>query len=1047
MAPFFIERPVFAWVIAILIMLAGLLAIKTLPIQQYPTIAPPTVNINASYPGASAKTIENTVTQIIEQNMSGLDYLRYFSATSDSSGNVTVTLTFEPEADPDIAQVQVQNKLSQAMRLLPQEVQQQGVRVTKSSGSFLLVAAFYSENNQMSQYEISDYVASNLQDPISRINGVGQIQVFGPQNSMRIWMDPNKLISYKLTTIDLINAIKSQNNQIAAGQLGGAPAVPGQQLNATVIALTRLQTVEEFSDILIRVNPDGSRIFLKDVARVEMGAENYDLVARFVGKPASGIGVNLSSGANALATADAVKQKIKDLSPFFPQDLKVDYPFDTTPFVKVSIKDVIRTLFEAICLVFIVMYVFLQNFRATIIPTIAVPVVLLGTFGVLAAFGYSINTLTLFGMVLAIGLLVDDAIVVVENVERIMEEDNLSPKDATKKSMGQITGALIGIAMVLSAVFVPMAFFSGSAGAIYRQFSVTVVSSMVLSVLVALSLTPALCATLLKSTGNNKIRHDKYNKYSIFKQFNKGFERATHFYEKTVGIVLSRKIIFIIIYFILTAVMILFFLRIPTSFLPDEDQGRMFALISTPPNATTERTMKVVKQLENYLLTKEQDNVKNFFTVVGFSFAGRGQNAGMAFVNLKDWKVRTRSEQKVFAIAARTNANMAKIRDALIFMITPPAVQELGNAGGFDFQLLDRANLGHEKLMDARNQLLGMAAQNKNLIGVRPNGLEDTPQYKIDVDQVKASSLALSLNDIYSTLGSAWGSTYVNDFIDKGRVKKVYLQAEASSRMLPSDINKWYVRNANNEMVPFSNFATGHWELGSPRLERFNGISSSQIQGNAAPGVSSGQAMSEIEAMAAKLPPGFGFEWTGLSFEERHAGSQAPVLYAISLLIVFLSLAALYESWSIPFAVILVVPLGILGAVIATHFFGQLNNIYFQVGLLLTIGLSAKNAILIVEFAKKLHENGTNLISATLEAAHIRLRPIIMTSTALILGVLPLAISSGVGSGSQNAIGVGVVGGMISATILIIFFAPLFFVVIYQLSKNIKNTKKQETQR
>lgn len=1040
MARFFIDRPVFAWVIAILIMLAGIIAIKILPIQQYPTIAPPTVTISASYPGASATTLENTVTKVIEQNMNGLDYFRYFSATSDSSGNVSITITFEPEANPDIAQVQVQNKLSQAMRLLPQEVQQLGIRVNKSTGSFLLVAAFYSADGNMSQYEISDYVSSNIQDPISRINGVGQLQVFGPQHSMRIWLDPNKIINYKLSMQDIIKAIQEQNSQISAGQLGGAPSIQGQQLNATIVAQTRLETPEQFGNILIRVNPDGSRVFLQDVARIEMGAENYDIIARFIGKPAAGIGVNLATGANALKTIDAVKQRIKELSPYFPKGLQVSYPVDTAPFVRLSIMGVIETLIIAILLVFGVMYLFLQNFRATFIPTIAVPVVLLGTFGVLAAFNYSINTLTLFGMVLAIGLLVDDAIVVVENVERLMHEEGLSPIEATRKSMDQITGALIGIALVLSAVFVPMAFFSGSTGAIYRQFSITVVSSMILSVFVALSLTPALCATILKNQQNTSVAHKK----GFFNKFNNAFERTNEAYKNGVYWALNKRVLLFIIYGAFVATMAIVFLKIPTSFLPEEDQGRLFVIASTPPGATSERTLAVVKKMEQYFAEKEQDNIESFFTVVGFSFAGRGQNSAMAFINLKDWKLRKNPDQKLSAIANRIMFNLSSIRDATIFAIKPPAVPELGNAGGFDFQLLDKANLGHEKLMAARNQLLGMAAQNKKLSAVRPNGLEDTPQYKIEIDQVKAKALGISITDINNILSSAWSSTYVNDFIDKSRVKKVYLQSDASDRMLPSDINKWFVRNATNQMVPFSNFTTGHWEQGSPRLERFNGFSSRQIQGSSAPGISSGEAIEEMQNMADKLPQGIGFAWSSLSFEEIRAGAQAPMLYTLSLLVIFLCLAALYESWSIPFAVILVVPLGILGAVIATKIMGQSNDVYFQVGLLLTIGLSAKNAILIVEFAKNLHENGSNLIDAAIEASRLRLRPIIMTSLAFILGVLPLALASGAGSGSQNAIGVGVVGGMLFATILIIFFAPFFFVMIFSLLKRKEHNSKAE---
>lgn len=1029
MARFFIDRPVFAWVLAILIMGGGLLSIFTLPVQQYPTIAPPSVQISASYPGASAETLENTVTQVIEQSLNGIDYLRYFSATSDSSGNVSITVTFEPEADADIAQVQVQNKLSQALPLLPQEVQQRGVRVTKSSGSFLLVAAFYSADDSMSQYQISDFVASNIQDPISRVNGVGQIQVFGPQNSMRVWLDPAKLYNFNLTTIDIVNAIRAQNNQVSAGQLGGAPAVKGQQLNATIVAQTRLETTEEFGAIVLRVNQDGSRVFLRDVARIELGAENYEIIARFKGKPASGIGVNLATGANALETAQAVKDRIKELSPYFPAGMEVSYPYDTTPFVKISIEGVVHTLIEAIVLVFLVMFLFLQSWRATFIPTIAVPVVLLGTFGVMAVLGYSINTLTMFGLVLAIGLLVDDAIVVVENVERVMEEEDLSPVEATRKSMDQITGALIGIGLVLSAVFVPMAFFTGSTGAIYRQFSVTVVSAMALSVFVALTLTPALCATMLKKGDS------PHSKKGFFGWFNRTFDRSADKYSRGVGRVVKTKAPLLLLYVVIVAVMAIVFLRIPTAFLPQEDQGRMFVLVSTPPGSTSERTLEAVKQVEDYLTNNEKETVENFFTVVGFSFAGRGQNSAMAFVNMRDWSERKDDDKKVSAIVGRAGAAFAAIRDARVFPIVPPPVPELGNAGGFDFQLVDRSGQGHAKLIAARNQMLGMAAQDKRVTGVRPNGLEDTPQYKLDIDQVKASALGLSLADINATLTSAWGSTYVNDFIDNNRVKKVYLQADAKYRMLPEDIDLWYVRNDSGQMVPFSNFATAHWEYGSPRLERFNGASSRNIQGSAAEGVSSGEAMKAVEEIAQKLPEGFGIEWSGLSYEERRAGAQAPALYAISLAVVFLCLAALYESWSIPFSVMLVVPLGILGAVLATYFADQSNDVYFQVGLLLTIGLSAKNAILIVEFAKDLHEQGKSVVEAAIEAARLRLRPIIMTSLAFILGVLPLALASGAGSGSQNAIGIGVVGGMLSATVLTIFFAPLFFVMIYSVFK------------
>jgi hydrophobe/amphiphile efflux-1 (HAE1) family protein len=1028
MAKFFIDRPIFAWVIAIIIMLAGGLAIMKLPIAQYPTIAPPAISISANYPGADAKTVQDTVTQVIEQNMNGIDNLLYMSSSSDSSGSVTITITFDSGTDADIAQVQVQNKLQLAMPLLPQEVQQQGVSVEKSSSSFLMVLGMINTDGSMTQEDISDYVGATIKDPISRTRGVGDVQLFGAQYAMRIWMDPNKLNNYQLTPVDVIAAIKAQNAQVAAGQLGGTPPVKGQQLNASIIAQTRLKSADEFSKILLKVNQDGSRVLLKDVAKVELGGENYNVVARFNGQPASGLGIKLATGANALDTANAVRATVEKLQPFFPAGLKVVYPYDTTPFVKISIKEVVKTLVEAIVLVFLVMYLFLQNFRATLIPTIAVPVVLLGTFAILAVFGYSINTLTMFGMVLAIGLLVDDAIVVVENVERVMVEEGLPPKEATRKSMEQIQGALVGIAMVLSAVFIPMAFFGGSTGAIYRQFSITIVSAMVLSVLVAMILTPALCATLLKPIAKG----EHHEKKGFFGWFNNMFDKSTHHYTDSVGNILRSTGRYLVLYLLIVVGMAFLFIRLPSSFLPDEDQGVFLTMAQLPAGATQERTQAVLDDVTKYYLEKEKDNVNSVFTVNGFGFSGQGQNTGLAFVSLKDWDERPGEENKVPAIAGRASAEFSKIKDAVVFAFNLPAIVELGTATGFDFQLIDQANLGHEKLTQARNQLFGEVAKHSDLlVGVRPNGLEDTPQFKIDIDQEKAQALGVSISDINTTLGAAWGGSYVNDFIDRGRVKKVYLMADAPFRMLPSDINNWYVRGSTGQMVPFSAFSSAHWEYGSPRLERYNGLPSMEILGQAAPGKSTGEAMDLMEQLASKLPTGIGYDWTGMSYQERLSGNQAPALYAISLIVVFLCLAALYESWSIPFSVMLVVPLGVVGALLAATLRGLTNDVYFQVGLLTTIGLSAKNAILIVEFAKDLMEKeGKGLIEATLEAVRMRLRPILMTSLAFILGVMPLVISSGAGSGAQNAVGTGVMGGMVTATVLAIFFVPVFFVVV-----------------
>ncbi|HAK7704976.1 TPA: efflux RND transporter permease subunit [Salmonella enterica] len=1028
MANFFIRRPIFAWVLAIILMMAGALAIMQLPVAQYPTIAPPAVSISATYPGADAQTVQDTVTQVIEQNMNGIDNLMYMSSTSDSAGSVTITLTFQSGTDPDIAQVQVQNKLQLATPLLPQEVQQQGISVEKSSSSFLMVAGFVSDNPNTTQDDISDYVASNIKDSISRLNGVGDVQLFGAQYAMRIWLDANLLNKYQLTPVDVINQLKVQNDQIAAGQLGGTPALPGQQLNASIIAQTRLKDPEEFGKVTLRVNTDGSVVHLKDVARIELGGENYNVVARINGKPASGLGIKLATGANALDTATAIKAKLAELQPFFPQGMKVVYPYDTTPFVKISIHEVVKTLFEAIILVFLVMYLFLQNIRATLIPTIAVPVVLLGTFAVLAAFGYSINTLTMFGMVLAIGLLVDDAIVVVENVERVMMEDNLPPREATEKSMSQIQGALVGIAMVLSAVFIPMAFFGGSTGAIYRQFSITIVSAMALSVLVALILTPALCATLLKPVSAE--HHEK--KSGFFGWFNTRFDHSVNHYTNSVSGIVRNTGRYLIIYLLIVVGMAVLFLRLPTSFLPEEDQGVFLTMIQLPSGATQERTQKVLDQVTHYYLNNEKANVESVFTVNGFSFSGQGQNSGMAFVSLKPWEERNGEENSVEAVIARATRAFSQIRDGLVFPFNMPAIVELGTATGFDFELIEQGGLGHDALTKARNQLLGMVAKHPDLlVRVRPNGLEDTPQFKLDVDQEKAQALGVSLSDINETISAALGGYYVNDFIDRGRVKKVYVQADAQFRMLPGDINNLYVRSANGEMVPFSTFSSARWIYGSPRLERYNGMPSMELLGEAAPGRSTGEAMSLMENLASQLPNGIGYDWTGMSYQERLSGNQAPALYAISLIVVFLCLAALYESWSIPFSVMLVVQLGVVGALLAASLRGLNNDVYFQVGLLTTIGLSAKNAILIVEFAKDLMEKeGRGLIEATLEASRMRLRPILMTSLAFILGVMPLVISRGAGSGAQNAVGTGVMGGMLTATLLAIFFVPVFFVVV-----------------
>jgi hydrophobe/amphiphile efflux-1 (HAE1) family protein len=1027
-AKFFIDRPIFAWVIAIIIMIGGGLSILRLPVSQYPAIAPPAITVNATYPGASAKTLEETVTQVIEQRMSGLDGLRYMTSSSDSVGTASVELTFEPGTNPDIAQVQVQNKLQLALPQLPQEVQRQGVRVAKSNRNFLMIAVFLSGDGSMTRNDISDFMVSTVQDPISRVPGVGEVQVFGAQYAMRIWLDPDKLSAVSLTPLDVSAAVQAQNAQVSAGQFGGTPALPGQELNATITAQTRLSTPDQFGAILLRVNPDGSQVLLRDVARIEITGESFEVESFYNGKPTSGVGIRLAAGANALDTAKRVRQRIDELSASFPPGMEVAFPVDSVPFVRISIEEVVKTLLEAIALVFVVMFLFLQNFRATLIPTIAVPVVLLGTFGVLAAFGYSINTLTMFGLVLAIGLLVDDAIVVVENVERVMNEDGLSPKEATRKSMDQITGALIGIALVLVAVFVPMAFFGGSVGVIYRQFSITLIAAMALSVVVALTLTPALCATLLKPAHGEKTT-------GFFGLFNRGYHATNRTYLRGVARMVRHRGWSMLAFVVIGGLLVLLFTRMPTGFLPDEDQGLLYAQVILPPGSTQEQTRAVMTKVNDQFLEVEKDAVEGIMTINGFSFGGRGQNAGLAFVKLRDWDERGAAKLKATAVAQRTMRALSQVKEAQIFVFAPPAISELGTATGFQLQLEDRGGLGHEALLAARDELLAKANQHPALTKVRQSGLDDRPEYKIDIDQAKATALGLSLSEINSTLSTTWGGSYVNDFIDKGRTKRVYLQGDAEFRMQPTDLDRWYVRNKAGEMVPFSAFSTGRWLYGSPKLDRFNGFPTVTIQGEARPGASSGEAMAAMEQLVGELPAGIGLDWSGLAYEERIAGAGAGALYALSLLVVFLCLAALYESWSVPVAVMLAVPLGVLGAVVATLLRGLTNDVYFQVGLLATIGLAAKNAILIVEFAKELVEAGRPPVEAVLEAARMRLRPILMTSLAFILGVSPLAIASGAGAGGQNAIGWAIIGGVFAATFLGVMFVPVFFALIVRARK------------
>ena len=1027
MARFFIDRPIFAWVIAIIIMGIGILSILRLPVSQYPSIAPPSVQITAVYPGASAETVANTVTQVIEQQLTGLDGLRYFSSSSTSSGAAQITLTFETGTDPDIAQVQVQNKVSQATALLPEIVQRQGITVEKSSEGFLMVIGLVSDDPAVGQDDLSDYLVSNMVEEFSRIEGVGKVQVFGSQYAMRIWLDPSKLAAFDLSPADVVKAVAAENTQISAGQFGALPAVAGQQLNATVTAQSLLTTPTDFEQIVVRAETDGGLVLVKDVARVEIGAQEYGTIAEYMGQPASGMAIQLASGANALDTAERVKAKVAEMEPFFPTGVRYIIPYDTTPFVKISIEAVVQTLFEAIGLVFLVMLLFLQNLRATLIPTLAVPVVLLGTFGIMSAFGFSINTLTMLAMVLAIGLLVDDAIVVVENVERLMEEEHIGPLEATRKSMDQITGALIGIGMVLSAVFIPMAFFGGSTGVIYKQFSITIVSAMALSVLVALSLTPALCATILKP-------HDPNRKpMAFFRGFNRAFAGTTRGYTGLVGWTARRPLRTFAIYLALVVCMGLLYMRTPTAFLPEEDQGILFTLVQGPSGATAERTQKVIDQVVEHFTGAEKDNVESVFGVTGFSFAGAGQNMGLAFVLLKDWAERTGPDQSAQAVAGRGFGALSQVRDAFVFPIVPPAVIELGNVSGFDFYLQARAGQTHEQLLEARNQLMGMAMQSPLIGSIRPNGLEDAAQFRLDIDWRKAGAMGVSAATVGDFLNTAWSGAYVNDFIDRGRIKRVYVQGEPWARATPEDIERWRVPNANGDLVPFSNFTTETWFSGPQGVNRYNSVPAMQLQGAPAPGVSSGEAMAEIERLATQLPPGFGVAWTGLSLEEREAGNQAPMLYALSLAAVFLCLAALYESWSIPIAVILAMPVGILGALLGAWIGGMDNGVYFQVGLLTVVGLTGKNGIMIVEFAREKVEAGQGVIEAVIEAARQRFRPIIMTSLAFSLGVVPLAVSTGAGSGARTAIGFATLGGTITGTVLTTILVPTFFVIVSRI--------------
>ena len=1034
-ATFFINKPVFAWVLAFLVMLGGALSVVSLPVSQFPSIAPPTISVSAAYPGASAKILEQTVTQVIEGEMKGLDNLMYMSSSSESTGQAAVELTFATGTDPDIAQMQIQNKLQTAMSSLPEAVQRQGIEVKKSARNFLMVITFISPEGTHNQYDLGDYLATHIIDQVNRVQGVGETVQFSAEHAMRVWLDPYKLTQYNLVATDVVNAIRANNQVITAGQLGGLPTKSEQPINVTVNLQGRLKNVAEFEKVVVKTAQDGSNITVGDLGRVEIGADNYSKIARYKGVPVAGFAVKVAPGANALETHGRVINRLEELRDFFPSDMDYRIPYDMTPFISLSIENVVMTLIEAVVLVVLIMFLFLGNLRATIIPSITVPVVLLGTFGVLAYFGYSINTLTMFAMVLAIGLLVDDAIIVVENVERVMHEEDLPAKEATFRSMNQISGALIGIGLVLSAVFLPMAFFPGSAGVIYEQFAVTIASAMILSVLAAFILTPALCATFLKPVDREA------ESKGFFGWFNRKFEGMTQGYKRSLGGILRFKHSFLVVYLLIVAGVAVLYTKTPSGFLPQEDQGLFFTQINLPAGSTREDTLDVVKQIEAHYLESEADNIEEFITVLGFNFSGTGQNTAIAFVNLKDWSERTEPEQSVDAIVGRAMGRFSQITEAQVFAFAPPPVMELGNATGFDFYLKDSAGVGRQALYDARNQFLGMANQHPDLMRVRPNGQDPAPVLNANIDKEKAQAMGLTIADINQALSIAWGSAYVDDFIKQEKVKKIYVQGEGEFRSTPENFNDWYLRNQDGEMISAASLIDFDWSKESPKYERYNGSAALQVMGMAAPGVSSGQAMQTVENLVAQLPPGISMEWTGMSFEEQKAGDKVLLLYVLSVLVVFLALAALYESWSLPVSVMLIVPLGILGALAAANLTGKPSDIYFQVGLLTIVGLATKNAILIVEFSKELVEDGLDAISATIEAAKMRLRPILMTSLAFGFGVVPLAMSSGAGSGAHNAIGNVILGGVISATTLGIFLVPVFFVLMQQWFKSVKPIK------
>ncbi len=1035
LSKYFLDRPVFAWVIAIFIMLLGLLGIYNLPIAQYPNLAPPTIAISAMYPGASAETVENSVTQAIEQKMTGLDGMLYLSSTSDSSGSSRIEITFAPGVDPDIAWTKVQNKLQPAMASLPEVVQRTGVQVTKSTRNYLIIVGLVSEDESMDSIDVGDFAKSNLESVLARVPGVGEVEMFAKEYAMRIWLNPDKLTQYHLTVADVMAALRAYNVEVSAGQFGGAPAVTGQKLNASIVIQNLLQTPDEFAAIPLRINGDGSTVCVSDVGRTELGTAYYAVDVTYNGKPTAGIAIRQTPGANALTTANAIKAKMKEMSHNFPPGLKIVYPYDTTPFVRVAIKEAVKALFQAILLVFLVMWLFMGNMRATLIPTIAVPVVLLGTCAVLSVFGYSINMLTMFAMVIAIGLLVDDTIVVVENVERLMSEEGLSPREATAKSMGQVTTALIGFALVLSALFAPMAFFGGSTGIIYRQFSVTVVTSMTLSVLVALILTPVLCANILKPVGKG---HDAAETgvwflRPFFMWFDRAFYRFRDGIVKIIGYGLARKVRFVGVYILILAALAFMYTRMTTSYLPEEDQGILLAQVILPTGSTLEQTQETAEKVQQYFIERESEAVESCLIIAGTGFSGSAQNNGMVFVKLKEWNIRNRPDLRAKAVAGRAMANFSQFRNAMVFAFPPPAIAELGTAQGFDFQLLDRAGAGHEALIQARNQLLGMAQQDPRLMNVRPNGMEDVPEYRVDVDWEKAGALGLPIQSVHNTISAAFGSAYVNDFIQRSRVKRVYVQADAPYRMQPEDLNRLYVRNNSGKMVPYSSFASGRWTSGSPRLERFNSFPTINMWGEATPGHSSGEAMDAMIELTKKLPQGFGYDWTGLSYQERQASAQTGLLYTFSILIGFLFLAALYGKWDIPIAILLILPLGVIGGFAASMWRGLPSDVYFQIGLLTTLGLATKNAILIVQFAMGNVARGTGLVESALQAVRLRLRPIMMTSMTTGLSVLPLALSTGAGAGAMNAIGTVVLGGMVTGTIFVVLFAPLFYVLIEKI--------------